>query len=229
MAKNRRRTRGARAWHDAAVTMLLVRCPAPKQFDRSVEWCTGSSSCRAYPSNVQTECGRTVAELLKRDKQLDDPTSLFHATQTCIAQRACDLRCKMENCDWMKALLPEFVGPYLRKEGQWPAIERQCSESSGWIAARICSNAMAAYHIKVDLASALAAHGCGSENDWTSAFEVINNCAAGTLDSSVQGLVASAVIRVQRERTRTACIRRRSESSMDPHINEALKGPTCTP
>jgi hypothetical protein len=56
-------------------------------------------------------------------KAPDDPTRVFHQTQTCIVRKSCDLRCRMDNCKWMDRVIPHFVGPYLIKSGDWPAKE----------------------------------------------------------------------------------------------------------
>jgi hypothetical protein len=142
-------------------------CREGKMFDWSVEWCTGAPSCRTYPDNKVTECGRTVDELVNFKKDRSDPTRYFHETQACIARSTCNLRCKMEHCDWLKEVIPAFVDPCLRKSGEWPAIEDKCRKRfQTWINARRCANEMAREHIFYDLLPALVRYGCGSESDW---------------------------------------------------------------
>lgn len=204
-------------------------CYSPKVFDRSVEWCTGSPSCLWYPDNKATECGRTVDALVKITKSSTDPTRLFHQNQICIARSSCDLRCKMDNCNWLKAVLPDFVKPYLLKQGRWKTIEAECARSLGWLADRRCASAMAAYHIETDLSQALSKSGCGSDRDWQRVFDVINTCTAQTFNNAAETWVASAAVRIQRDRTRAACTAARTAEGVDVYINTELKGTTCSP
>jgi hypothetical protein len=204
-------------------------CAVPKKFDHSTEWCTGSPSCMVYPHNTQTECGRTVAALMQVSKGASDPTRLFHANQTCIARKSCDARCKMDNCNWLKAVLPTFADPYLRKTGRWSSVEARCAaRSTGWLADRLCAAEMAAYHIEVDLAQSLGSSGCGSDSDWAKVFEVINTCSAETF-SKAESFVATYQVRVLRDRTRAVCVAHRTTNGVNAFINPELQGRTCTP
>jgi hypothetical protein len=204
-------------------------CSSPKKFDRSVEWCTGTPSCTWYPNNSGTECGRSVAQLLQVTKAATDPTRVFHQSQTCIAQKSCDARCKMGNCNWLKFVIPDFVSPYLLKRGNWSAIEAGCRTTTGMIADRGCATAMALYHISTDLLPALAKTGCGSSADWSTVFGFIEQCSASSFNSSLERQLVSATVRLARERVRTQCIEQRTNAGLASDINAGLGGSQCMP
>jgi hypothetical protein len=131
-------------------------------------------TCDSYPANKYAGCGKAVDDLSKVVKSATDPTRVFHATQQCIALKACNARCTMENCDWLNKVLPDFVNPYLQKSGKWRAVESECaSRASGWWGDRLCALDMAENHINNDLVPALVRSGCGSTSDWTRVFDVI--------------------------------------------------------
>ncbi len=205
-------------------------CFAPNRFDRSTERCVAAPTCTWYPNNVATECGKTVQSMTSVPKAATDPTRLFHQQQTCIAKASCNARCAMENCNWLKAVLPDFVTPYLTKGGNWTTIEARCRQrSAGWLADRLCASEMARYHIEVDLMGALSRSGCGSDSDWTKVFDVINSCSGETFNTDAEKFVATFAVRLQRDRVRNSCMAGRSASGLDRYTNVELKGAICTP
>lgn len=215
-------------WYDSSHNAPCY-CYSPKKFDRRSEWCTAHPSCTWYPNNSQTECGHTVGRLLAVSKATTDPTRIFHQTQSCIAKASCDARCKMDNCNWLKAVIPDFVDPYLQRRGDWQAIEADCARGIGWISGRRCAARMAEYHIEVDLAVALAKSGCGTESDWTKVFEIIDTCSAQSFGHPIESFVASRVVRALRDRVRATCLVMRRDSGVDALINADLRGTTCIP
>jgi hypothetical protein len=136
----------------------------------------------------------------------------------------------MENCDWLKKVIPDFVQPYLLKTGKWTEVERDCAKAgSGYVSDRRCAERMARTHIRQDLSSALVASGCGSDIDWQKVFLVIEKCTAEAFTSRFDRFVASSMVSVYRESVRAQCLKARSESGLPTHINDELKGQTCTP
>ncbi|MDL1861322.1 hypothetical protein FBR04_09870 [Betaproteobacteria bacterium PRO7] len=176
-----------------------------------------------YTENRSFGCGKTVADLEAVTKTADDPTRVFHQTQTCIARKSCDLRCRMDHCKWMDRVIPDFVNPYLQKAGDWPEIEQRCGAMARMGApfnGLLCASLMAQYHIEKDLTAALTLHGCGSENDWNLVFSTIQACP------SSGGKVAEVAVRDLREQARATCLVRR-QTAPDPLIEIPLKGKTC--
>lgn len=207
--------------------MLLLQS---YEVDRSTEWCTGSPSCTWYPNNVGTECGKTVDALLQIGKPSGDPTSYFHNNQSCIAKASCNLRCKMDNCNWMKFVIPEFVNPYLDKAGDWSAIEAECAQrESNWLNERFCAEAMARHHIFTDLLPALQKYGCGSEADWEQVFGMISSCSQATFGSQVDRALASTPVYVYRQIVRASCSIARIAAGLSVDVNEDLRGKQCMP
>jgi hypothetical protein len=206
-------------------------CREGKVFDWSVEWCTAAPSCRTYPDNKVTECGKTVEELVNLKKDRSDPTRYFHETQTCIARSSCNLRCKMEHCDWLKEVIPAFVDPYLRKSGGWPAVEARCRRRpQTWPNQWRCAEEMARHHILFDLLPAVVRYGCGSESDWALVFNEITACSQKVLEvNGTWARVIVAPIYGYREIVRAACVMSRVSAGLPSDINEDIKGKVCTP
>jgi hypothetical protein len=151
--------------------------------------------CALAHENATSGCGRTFAELSAVTKEQDDPTRIFHQTQTCIAQRACDSRCKMNNCKWMRQVIPAFVGPYLLKTGDWQVVEQACrARGMGWWSDRRCAEAMARNHIFDDLLPALTQSGCGETTDWSQVYEAIEQCTGATLQNRLEHTASSSVV-----------------------------------
>jgi hypothetical protein len=205
-------------------------CASQEKFDRSGEWCTGTPSCTWYPHNVDTECGKTVDDLIKVVKTPMDPTIHFHSNQACIAKASCDLRCKMENCNWLKFVLRDFVNPYLQKNGDWSTIEARCrARKSNWFNDRLCAESMARHHIFNDLLPALVKHGCGSEADWKQVFGVIAHCSQRTFNGGMEKTLASAPVYLYRQLVRRTCTDARNASGLSTDINNDIRGKTCMP
>ena len=200
--------------------------------------CENFGLCAVYPENSTFGCGNTVAELEAVVKVPDDPTRIFHQTQTCIARKSCDLRCQMDNCKWMERVIPDFVNPYLQKLGRWPEIEADCRQPPALpgyygirIRDRMCARAMAKYHIEVDLNAALFRTGCGSDGDWAMVFETIKQCTADTFNSIPylpgSETVAGLAVHSYREETRARCQYNRQAVGKPPEIDSNLGGKQC--
>lgn len=190
--------------------------------------CTDVGLCATYPQNSSFGCGKTATDLESVAKSDVDPTRTFHQTQTCIARKSCDLRCKMENCKWMDRVIPDFVNPYLLKTGNWPAIEQACRDrGSGWWSDRRCAEAMARNHIFDDLIPALVRTGCGSDGDWELVYQTIEQCTGASLGSRLEQSASSGVVWVYRNAARAACQGSRALSGFPTDINADMRGRTC--
>lgn len=178
-------------------------------------------------------CGATVAALKSIVKSTSDPTRTFHMTQTCIAEQSCALRCTMDNCDWLKNVVPDFVNPYLTKTGNWPKVESDCASFGfGTYGALWCARNMAMNHIYNDLIPALSKTGCGSDSDWNKIFEVIKTCTAGNLPGGAplgSSQVAALAVYRYRQDARSACTASRSSAGLPIDINPSSQGLVCTP
>jgi hypothetical protein len=201
--------------------------------------------CAKYSENRDFGCGKTVADLEAVTKAADDPTRVFHQTQTCIARKSCDLRCRMDNCKWMDRVIPDFVNPYLQKTGNWSALESVCqlvklnyrSYGAPIVGDLLCAEAMAEYHIEVDLVAAMTATGCGSDNDWNLVYQQIQTCSGDTQTALLGGWPDAAKnagadyaawkVRKLRDQARAQCVANRTAAGLDPEMNPAEKGKVC--
>ncbi|BCD97701.1 hypothetical protein [Marinagarivorans cellulosilyticus] len=176
-------------------------------------------------------CGKSVKEIKSLPKKSPgDPTRLFHENQICIAEKSCDLKCEMENCKWLDLVIPDFIDPYIQKNGSWEQIESDCRDSSldfwGWASEKVCANAMARYHISEDLIAALSKNGCGTDSDWSQVFDVIKSCNRENL-SNLESRFANLAVKMYRNAVRDDCIKSR-EAQMKPiEIDLGLEGRQC--
>lgn len=195
------------------------------------------NACDRYPANSGYGCGKSVAELEATAKSPIDPTRLFHAQQACIARKSCELRCQMDNCQWMERVIPAFVDPYLGGEDLWPMVEASCTgvvaamaghgAVGKWIADRECFSTMGWYHVQVDLKNALTQYGCGSKNDWDLVGEQIVPCLRETQPGYPQAYyeMGGVFVHYARERVRQQCRANRPSGSLD--INTDIAGKVC--
>jgi hypothetical protein len=218
------------AYRDTDGTLRCVRADGP---------------CAPTDVNRTFGCGKTVAELEAVTKAADDPTRVFHQTQTCIARKSCDLRCRMDNCKWLDRVIPDFVDPYLQKTGNWSALESVCqlvklnyrSYGAPIVGDLLCAEAMAEYHIEVDLVAAMTATGCGSDNDWNLVYQQIQTCSGDTQTALLGGWPDAAKnagadyaawkVRKLRDNARAQCIANRTAAGLDPEMSAAEKGKVC--
>jgi len=217
-----------------------------KNMPDSYAYCVRSpNDCLKYPDNKAFGCGKTVAAMEAVAKAADDPTRVFHQTQTCIARKSCDLRCRMDNCKWMDRVIPDFVNPYLQKTGNWSALESVCqlvklnyrSYGVPIVGDLLCAEAMAEYHIEVDLVAAMTATGCGSDNDWSLVYQQIQTCSGDTQTTLLGGWPDAAKnagadyaawkVRKLRDKARVQCVANRTAAGLDPEMNPAEKGKVC--
>lgn len=190
--------------------------------------CVDAGICNPYPANSTYGCGKTISDLRAVQKSTTDPTRLFHATQTCIAEEACARRCTMDNCKWIDRVLPDFVAPYLSKQGQWTTIETQCqARGTGWLSDRLCAEAMARNHIFTDLLPSLIRSGCGSESDWVTVKSAIESCSSQSFTTTVERAASSMVVVLYREIVRSQCTSGRSSQGLPANINSDLQGKVC--
>lgn len=208
-----------------------------KDYDTGECWRV-PNPCLAYPENSTFGCGESVAELEATQKALTDPRRLFHTQQTCIARKSCELRCQMDNCQWMDLVIPAFARPYLDGDGIWPIVETNCGAMQGllslvpggkWIADRECFSSMGWYHVQVDLKNALEAHGCGTQQDWDLVGEQIAPCLL-TTDPGYPNQYyefGGVFVRLARERVRTQCLANRNARNLPIDINSGFGGKVC--
>lgn len=194
------------------------------------EPCADPGLCPVFPSNKTFGCGKTVADLETVIKTADDPTRIFHQTQTCIAKKSCDLRCQMNNCKWMERVIPDFVTPYLQKKSNWLPVEQSCQESLlpvGWARDRACAERMARLHISQDLLPALQKSGCGSDTDWLLVYSVIADCTSQSFSSGLEQWFSRVVVGLYRERIRGNCLESRQQNGFPSAVNQNLEGKSC--
>ncbi|MDQ6627917.1 MAG: hypothetical protein M3Z29_05610 [Pseudomonadota bacterium] len=190
----------------------------------------------ATASPLSGPCGATVAALRASvPKDPTDPTRVFHSTQTCIADKACALRCNMDNCDWLKWVIPQFVGKYLNKVERWPEVIEKCRAPNALLSPAgmdiACANREAFYHITQDLVPALAQYGCGTDDDWAKVYGVIASCTGENLSGYFpgSGTIASKGTYAYRQGARFTCLAQRQLSGQPMMINASIQGQTCTP
>lgn len=176
-------------------------------------------------------CGKSVEDLKRAPEKAEgDPTSLFHKNQICIAEKSCPLRCSMDNCKWIDMVVPDFIDPYVKKEGEWKTIEDECRNSMligwEWAARTACGNKMATYHIREDLISSLVKNGCGSDGDWDAIYNVIKQCNKENVGEA-QGLAANILVKIYRNNVRKKCLELRSGAGLPTPIGEGLGGKIC--
>ncbi|QBG93821.1 hypothetical protein [Xanthomonas oryzae] len=208
-----------------------------KDYDTGECWRV-PNACPGYPENSTFGCGESVAELQATQKNLFDPRRLFHAQQTCIAKKSCELRCQMDNCQWMDLVIPAFARPYLDDDGSWPIVEASCGEmqvlliavpGGKWIADRECFSSMGWYHVQVDLKKALEAHGCGTQQDWDLVGKQIAPCLLTTNPGYPNQYYefGGVFVRLARERVRSQCLANRKSRGLPIDINSGFGGKVC--
>lgn len=197
-------------------------------------WCAKFPACQQFPYPGQTnstpalpQCGGATVDLNAGIGRTGPETALFHEIQACIARKSCNQTCRNDNCKWLKKVVPDFVRPYVQKSGEWQAIERNCQLLSalGPVGSLICAERMAAYHIEVDLRSALASSGCGTESDWSNVYSHIQSCTNTSLP--MLGPMAAYSISRKRNITREQCVADRSTLGAPVTINTELSGQSC--
>lgn len=190
------------------------------------------------PSSDGSGCGKAVAELQGAAMPSTDPRHLFHLQQTCIAKGSCEIRCQMDNCQWMDHVIPAFVDPYLEKRGLWPFVEASCSavntlldgfNGGKWVANQECFASMGWYHVQVDLRGALEAFGCGSQRDWNMVGQRIVPCLMETQPGNPRAYhqVGGIFVHLARERVRQKCISSRQKDGLPVDINQEMGGKVC--
>lgn len=195
-------------------------------------------SNKCQPGSSAFGCGKSVADLENSAKGETDPRHLFHAQQTCIAMKSCELRCQMENCRWMDNVIPDFTRPYLDGDGLWPQVEASCDgiriallgvTAGKWIADRQCFSTMGWYHVLVDLKGSLTKHGCGSQHDWNLVGQQIVPCLKETQPGYPQSYYrfGGFFVSLARDRVRTTCQERRSSQGLPLDINANISGKLC--
>lgn len=222
--------------HTIAVRAVCKTGYTVKNYDTGECW-RQPNDCPRYPENSSYGCGESIAQLEATAKSSIDPRRLFHAQQTCIAKKSCELRCQMDNCQWMEHVIPAFVDPYLGGENLWPVVEASCSSFVAamaghgvigkWIADRECFSTMGWYHVQVDLKDALIKHGCGSQRDWDLVGEQIVPCLRETQPgySQIYYEMGGVFVDNARERVRQQCRASRPSGSLD--INTDVAGKVC--
>ncbi|SOU05120.1 hypothetical protein LMG19146_04051 [Xanthomonas arboricola pv. fragariae] len=202
------------------------------------DWRTGYYRIRLSKCPSDSPCADSVSQLESSSKGPLDPRRLFHAQQTCIAKRSCELRCNMDNCQWMDSVIPGFSKPYLNGEGIWPAVEASCEVvhaallgmiAGKWIADRECFATMGWYHVRVDLRAALEKYGCGSEADWALVGRQIEPCLRDTQPGypSAYYELGGIFVHAERDKVRSQCLAARNSLGLPFEINDNIRGKTC--
>ena len=205
------------------------------------ESCPDIGPCPIYPENKTTGCNKATADLYATMPQPTSLTYIFHQMQTCIAEGSCKARCTMDNCKWLEAVMPEFVGHYLQSDRQWPTVTYQCDlyKMIGLPLPRLaCAARMAEYHISVDLADALTKYGCGSQADWDAVFKQIGTCplavgqpnAVPAPDLLIAGTFQAVVkqtVSLMRNQARQQCLTRRAAVGAYQDVEPSLRGQKC--
>lgn len=208
-----------------------------KDYDTGECWRV-PSACPGYPENSTFGCGESVAELQATRKSWVDPRRLFHSQQECIARTSCELRCQMDNCQWMDLVIPAFTRPYLDGDGIWPIVETNCGAMQGllsvvpggkWIADRECFSTMGWNHVQIDLKAALEAHGCGTQKDWDLVGDQIAPCLLKTDPGYPNQYYefGGVFVRLARERVRSQCLASRNARGLPIDINSGFGGKVC--
>lgn len=190
------------------------------------------------PESDTFGCGKSVAQLEQAAKPSSDPRHLFHAQQSCIANKSCKLRCEMDNCQWMDEVIPGFVDPYLGGSGRWPAVEASCGDvknqlgsmlGAKWIVDRECFSSMGWYHVQVDLLGALQRSGCGSQRDWNLVGDQIAPCLKESQPGYPQAYytMGGIFVHAAREAVRVQCIAKRFIQGLPIDINTDIEGKVC--
>ncbi len=210
----------------------------PDSFCEEYDWRTGYERVRLSRCPTDGPCSDSVAQLESSSKSPSDPRRLFHAQQTCIAQKSCELRCNMDNCQWMDKVIPAFTNPYLNSTGEWPTVEASCGAvgaalvgtiAGKWITDHECFSTMGWYHVRVDLRAALEQYGCGSEADWALVGRQIEPCLRqiqpGYPDTYYE--LGGIFVHVERDKVRAKCLAARNSLGLPVDINNDIRGPIC--
>lgn len=150
-----------------------------------------------------------------------DVRNLFVLNQTCIARSSCAIRQEFEHPEWLEAVLTKFVGRFLRREGDWPAVLEGCQKYI-ILGELFCADDMARQHIRVDLRGVLALEGCGTESDWRLVERIIRDCLL-----EVGGWVNTLgwlMVPVYRDQVRVDCLRDRAQAGL-PLFTNTVTGP----
>lgn len=162
-------------------------------------------------------CDQAILGMQRQPSQPEDPTYLFNLNQTCIAQKSCTYRAQLDNPLWLERVIYRFIGEYLAQTGGWPRIIQDCHWGIFWPEA-LCADAMARYHIEVDLLMVLEGEGCGSDHDWYLIGEYILQClreVGGWVNQ-----IAEGIIPFYRYQTRTNCLNYRFSQGLPLYGNE---------
>lgn len=190
------------------------------------------------PYSEDSGCGKGVADLQRVTMSSSDPRRLFHLQQTCIAKGSCEIRCLMDNCQWMDYVVPAFVEPYLEKRAFWPLVEASCEavnalikdyKGGRWVASQECFATMGWYHVQVDLRDALEKFGCGSQKDWNMVGQRIIPCLMGTQPENPRAYhqVGGIFVHLARDRVRERCLTSRQKDGLLGDINQEIGGKIC--
>jgi hypothetical protein len=161
-------------------------------------------------------CEGLIAGLEAEPLPTNDVRNLFILNQTCITRTSCAIRQQFEHPAWLEGVLTKFVGRFLKRQGDWPAVLEGCTKYI-ILSELFCADDMARQHIRVDLRLTLALEGCGSENDWRLVERIIRDCLLEV--GGWVNVLGWLVVPVYRDQVRVDCLRDRAQSGLPLYTN----------
>lgn len=160
----------------------------------------------------KASCTGVVAKLNGISLRPGDATVGFVRNQTCIANDCCSDQ-TIQAPQWINTVVPDFVNPFLNKDGLWKRVIDVCHALPPELYGRdeVCQAHMAAYHIAWDLSQALYKDGCGTDKDWRTTGEIIASCVKKGVFSDWGPLTpvvkwcANRVVQKSRDAVRLTC------------------------
>lgn len=186
----------------------------------------GSYYCTAGTTYITAYCGdvcyATVVALGKIPQTPGSLTNGFVVNQTCIAKDSCLKKDELQDKQWLDAVVPDFVLPFVESGGRWKQIMRVCGtlsrELPSVVTEKYCEARMAAYHINTDLQHALNKNGCGTISDWNSIGETITHCVSKK-NGPVAAWIADKIVQWLCDDVRRQCITYRNKNGLPVESN----------
>ena len=195
-----------------ALILLICACLCNTALAQSA----GQSNTQSKPDCVT--CESLISGLEAEPIPAGDVRNVFILNQTCIARTSCAIRQQFEHPEWLESVLTKFVGRFLQRQGDWPAVLEGCGKYV-ILGELFCADDMARQHIRVDLRITLAAEGCGTENDWRLVERIIRDCLLEV--GGWVNVLGWLVVPVYRDQVRVDCLRDRAQSGLPLYVNAA--------
>ena len=161
-------------------------------------------------------CESLISGLEAEPIPAGDVRNVFILNQTCIARTSCAIRQQFEHPEWLESVLTKFVGRFLQRQGDWPAVLEGCGKYV-ILGELFCADDMARQHIRVDLRVTLALEGCGAESDWRLVERIIRDCLLEV--GGWVNVLGWLVVPVYRDQVRVDCLRDRAQSGLPLYVN----------